>query len=203
MKKISFIVTLLLTYSLSTTVMPQRDRRRAGDNRSPWETPGRSILGLDWGPFGPRNFEELVDASVLIVRGTVTDIQPTYPNDSASYLVTPIVLSVSDSLKDEEGITDSQIIVRQLGGTYRGHTQTVHGQPPFLKGDEYILFLRKLPTDKEDIYEPIRLSVGRFQIKDEKVYPEIRTGLIGQPHMGKDVVLFIREIRSILGEGER
>lgn len=82
------------------------------------------------------SLEEMIDASTLIVRGTVSSAKV---SQGDSLLQTEYSVSVAEVLKGTQGL--AEVTVSLPGGDAGGVRQTLAGVPSLEAGKEYVLFL--------------------------------------------------------------
>ena len=101
---------------------------------------------------------QLVDASELIVRGTVTEIWTELDADGKVW--TRAQVAISDVLKGDHATR--AVVVDQLGGTFGGTTTTMPGAVRFSVDEDVVLFLETLGSGH---MVPVGLTQGKFTVR--------------------------------------
>jgi hypothetical protein len=86
----------------------------------------------------PMSLERLTEVSSLVVRGRSVQSWSAWDNDR-HLIYTYTRFQVERSLK---GHAEASLVVRQIGGSAGGYTQTVAGVRQLSPGEEAVLFLR-------------------------------------------------------------
>jgi hypothetical protein len=94
----------------------------------------------------PATVEQLVDASDLIVRGTVTEVWT--EADDRGTVWTRTQIEVTSQLKGAE--VDS-VVVDQLGGVFHNDYAIVLGSPRFSPGEDALFFLEHLGNGRTSV----------------------------------------------------
>ncbi|MCZ2155828.1 MAG: hypothetical protein LC114_18325 [Bryobacterales bacterium] len=110
------------------------------------------------------SFEELIDSSTLVVRGTIVESSAA---PSRQRIETTYKVLVSETLKGisggpEETPRGHTLTVSLPGGAAGGIRQTVAGVPRLETGAEYILFLWRAKSGR---LLPIGMSQGVFRVE--------------------------------------
>ncbi len=117
--------------------------------------------------------EQLVDASELIVRGTVVEVWAEIDDRGAVW--TRAQVEIDDVLKgDADALT---VVVDQRGGTYAGRTYQTGGAARFSVGEEALLFLETLESGR---VVPVGLVQGKFTIQMD---PYVRQAVVQRVSM--------------------
>lgn len=98
--------------------------------------------------------DQMVDASDLVVRGTVTEVWTEL--DDRGTVWTQVQVEVGEVLKGDPSTT--HLVVSQIGGVHMETYQLVPMAPRFSVGEEAYLFLEQLPNGRLSV-------VGMFQGK--------------------------------------
>ncbi len=102
--------------------------------------------------------EQIVDASELIVRGTVVEVWSELDENGAVW--TRAQVDVTEVLKgDPETAT---VVVDQRGGTYAGRTYETGGSARFSVGEDALLFLETLSGGH---VVPVGLVQGKYTVR--------------------------------------
>lgn len=105
----------------------------------------------------PLGFDELVDFSERVVRGTVVKTRCEWRSSADSrFIVTIVTIRVDETVL---GPDDDTVELHFLGGQLDGKTLEVAGQPVFEIGDEEILFVK---GNGESICPLVGMFYGRM-----------------------------------------
>jgi len=104
---------------------------------------GVSLARADVAPKWSLN--ELVDFSEVVVSGRVVRVASGF-DATVQTPYTYVTLDVGEVLKGSVPV--SQIVLKQIGGEYRGEQFVVLGQPSFVVGEEVVAFLEVRPRDQ-------------------------------------------------------
>src|SRR6185503_7609143 len=116
--------------------------------------------------------DRMVSEAELIVRGTVTDVQPRW-SDEDSTIYTYVTLSDVDVIHGEHS---GPLTLRFEGGEIGDHRVEVDGMPAFRKGEEEILFVRAGQAGASPV---VGLFQGRFKVARGLVHDYAGTPLVG------------------------
>lgn len=117
--------------------------------------------------------EQLVDASELIVHGTVVEVWAEL--DQVGAVWTRAQIEVTDVLKgDPETLT---VIVDQRGGTYAGRTYQTGGAARFSVGEEALLFLETVESGHT---VPVGMVQGKYTVQ---IDPHLRAPVVHRVSM--------------------
>ena len=192
--RIALLLFVAVSIVSSTVLLGQR--RRAGEELEPIDTtkPQVAITQFHADPLTPRTFERLIASSDLIVEGIVTDILGSYLNgpNHLAMVSTDAEITIRSVLKPAGSRDNGRVTVRLSGGKVGQFHEIIEAQPPFVVGEEYVLFLKR--RSDAPVYYPIGYSRGRFKIIEGRVYPKFTTDVVGKHHVGKDLDLFVDEI---------
>lgn len=102
--------------------------------------------------------DDLIVSSRAIVHGTVTQIESRF-DPAGQSIYTYFTLHLQQVFKGN--ISDSTIVVRQLGGRVGGFQQVVYGSPEFAVGEEVLLFLN---TADDGALRVAHLCLGKYSV---------------------------------------
>lgn len=102
--------------------------------------------------------EQLVDASELIVRGTVVEVWSELDERGAVW--TRAQISVSEVMKGDAEVTT--VVVDQQGGTYGGRTYESGAAARFSPGEDAVLFLERLESGR---VVPVGMVQGKYTVQ--------------------------------------
>ena len=106
--------------------------------------------------------EDMARDAVAIVRARVVHSGTQMViNDGSFDPYTVTTLEVLDWIKGE-GQT-AQVVVRELGGTYRGGGMWIDGTPRYALGEEVVVFLERDPLDAS-YFRTYAMSQGKFVV---------------------------------------
>ncbi len=200
--RVRIALLFFVTVSIVSSTVLSGQRRRAGEAREPIDTtqPHVAITGFFPDPMLPTTFEALIARSDLIVEGIVTNILGSYLNgpDRMGLINTDSEISIRSVLKTTGSRNRGRVTVRLFGGKVGELHEIVETQPPFVVGEEYVLFLERVSDAPSEVYYPIGFSRGRFKIIEGRVYPNILTDSVGKRHVRKDLDLFVDEIVQLI-----
>lgn len=103
------------------------------------------------------SLEELTSESELIVHGKILSIESDWEDNTHSSINTYVLMMVDEYIK---GYGNSQILIKQFGGTMGDLSQVIPGSPQFTEGEEVILFLQR----HGEFYEIHSIALGCFRI---------------------------------------
>jgi hypothetical protein len=116
--------------------------------------------------------DRMVSESELIVRGTVSDVEPRW-SDEDSTIYTYVTFDQVDVIAGEHA---GPLTLRFEGGQIGDHRVEVDGMPTFRKGEEEILFVRGGQRGSSPV---VGLFQGRFKVAKGLVYDHEGTPLVG------------------------
>ncbi|MDQ8736882.1 hypothetical protein [Paenibacillus sp. LHD-38] len=139
----------------------------------------KNVVTVTSGEIALKDKKALVDEANVIVRGTVSEIKPSFwsnPNgekgqDVRNIIQTDIVVNVEEVYKNEL-FNEKSVTVRIDKGKVGNYISKSEGYPEFDLKEEVILFLSKddgdLANPAENYYVLTGMSQGKF-IKDKEV----------------------------------
>ncbi|MDH4068885.1 MAG: hypothetical protein OEV30_00520 [Ignavibacteria bacterium] len=107
------------------------------------------------------SLDQLTNDSDLIVHGTVLSSHSTWEDQS---IYTYTTIRVTETLK---GPSETEIVVKQLGGAVGDTRAEIDGSPVLNPGDELVLFLR----DWQESYWIHSIVLGKFSVLRENGVP--------------------------------
>jgi hypothetical protein len=105
-----------------------------------------------------QNIDSLTQSSDAVVRGKVKTTQSRWSADHMR-IITEVTIEVAEFFK---GGSSSTLIVQQPGGEIDGIGQKVSGLASFSEGEEVVLFLEHLETDK---YRVAGMAQGKYRVE--------------------------------------
>ena len=119
------------------------------------------------------------------------------PQPGEEYIInTEAEVTVSRILKPpvaSELAVGSTLVIREHGGQVGKLKHIVPKEPMVAQGEEYLLFLHRLPTERE-LYRPWASTIGKFKVVNSRIFPMNNTDRVAGPQLGKEVQQFTREI---------
>jgi hypothetical protein len=124
------------------------------------------------------NLKEMVASSTLVIRGTVTEISPSYrvipesvsleklpPEKAANvgYLMTDVIVKVDQVLYSLSKLAETSIVVSHLGGEDVRGKYVMEGEPLSQQDLSYIFFLEQ---SNDGRYVIVGGSQGRYTIQN-------------------------------------
>jgi len=150
----------------------------------------------------PAEFTEMVAASQIVVRGTVTDVRA-YETSGRRTIETLVTVRVAEAYKGGPGAT---VYVRVPGGQVGRYRRIMVGAPVFAMGDEVVLFLTgrapAVPTPyglTQGVYRVVRGADGRASVAP---FPSTGPGRVvrGDPARRQiDLEAFAFQVRALIG----
>lgn len=114
---------------------------------------------------------ELVEKSPSIIRGHVVDVNPHVYNEKTEIPYTVITIKVSQSIKGSLKKHDTFQLALIGGFSPKGTFGFVAGAPVFKKGEDLVLFTRKIGIEGfGTVYGITAFSQSKFIVDSEKVY---------------------------------
>ena len=117
--------------------------------------------GVDSTVVAFKSLEELTKESVMIVKGTVTDILTEW-NSEHTLIISFVTIRIEKRYKGKIDITADTIVVRQIGGELEGYFTEVVGAPKFTVGEEVVLFLE--PAEN-NFYHVFGMFQGKYRLE--------------------------------------
>jgi hypothetical protein len=105
-----------------------------------------------------QDIASLTQSSDAVVRGKVKATQSRWSADHKR-IITEVTIDVAEFFK---GGGSSTLVVRQPGGEIDGIGQKVSGLASFSEGEEVVLFLERLETDK---YRVNGMAQGKYRVE--------------------------------------
>jgi hypothetical protein len=107
----------------------------------------------------PLSVEDMTQRATQVVEGRATALWSAW-DENEHLIYTYTRFSVARALK---GAAQSEVVVRQMGGSAGGYHQHVSGVESFALGEEAVLFLR--PSTRAGSYAIVGLVQGNFRIR--------------------------------------
>lgn len=146
-------------------------------------------LSASAGPASDISDETMVNGARAIITGRVTRIESGW-DAARNNLFTHITIAVSQVLKGE--ITDSTIVIEQIGGIANGKQRWLVGSPEFSLDEEVLLFLK---TDREGVLHTAYLGRGKYSIRDGQLRAQGRI-------VDENAARYIENIRTLIGQNQ-
>src|SRR5262249_41420313 len=105
-----------------------------------------------------QNIDSLTQSSDAVVRGKVRATQSRWSADHKR-IITEVTIEVAEFFK---GAGSSTLVVQQPGGEIDGIGQKVSGLASFSEGEEVVLFLEHLETNK---YRVAGMAQGKYRVE--------------------------------------
>jgi hypothetical protein len=128
-----------------------------------WAGLGWIVFNAGAGSFAERPFEDTIQSSAAVIRGTVGNTVRTEWGDSptgSKAIYTFSEFNVSEWLKGDA--SGNRVLIRQLGGEKDGQAMQVPGVPSLHQGEELVLVLRNGGSDST--FDIQGMSLGRYEI---------------------------------------
>jgi len=152
-------------------------------------------------------FSDFTASAPNVVRGIVSNVhaENAVTDDGGKTVYTFATLSVEEVLKG--GIHDSNITLRQLGGSTNEMTIEIPSSPEFHENEETVVFLGDEQEDHS--YEVTGLELGKYDLKDvngDKVltggifnYSRTPTGITPDPRLQENRTPWsLNRLRSLI-----
>lgn len=110
----------------------------------------------------PLSLEQMVDASDLVVRGSVESVW--VEQDAKGRLWTRATVRVLETLKGHADV-DDYVTVEAAGGTLGDLQMVVAGSARYSEGEEAVLFLTDKPT--RGVYGTVSMGLGKFTVRPD------------------------------------
>lgn len=110
----------------------------------------------------PLSVEQMVDASDLVVRGTVESVW--VDEDDHGHIYTRALVRVDESLKGNADVGD-YVTVEAAGGVSGNRQMIVAGSARYSVGEETLLFLTDKPA--HGVYGTVAMGKGKFTVRPD------------------------------------
>jgi hypothetical protein len=132
------------------------------------------------------SLEELTREADVIIRGRIQKVG-SQPTADRSNITTVVEVAVVDQWKGQKA---SSLFLNQPGGSAGGITQAVPGLPRFFPGEEVILFLKRIESDR---FATVGGKQGKFVVKtDPQSKKEFVADLTGKSQAASDFLIHLR-----------
>jgi hypothetical protein len=96
-----------------------------------------------------------------VVRATVSDVRSQW-DAARMHIYTDVTLRVEEAYKG----TGARVVhVRHLGGTVDGVAMLTVGESHFDRNEEVLVFLRRNPDPKVEVYQVVAMARGKFHVE--------------------------------------
>jgi hypothetical protein len=132
------------------------------------------------------SLEELTREADVIIRGRIQKVG-SQPTADRSNITTVVEVAVVDQWKGQKA---SSLFLNQPGGSAGGIAQAVPGLPRFFPGEEVILFLKRIESDR---FATVGGKQGKFVVKtDPQSKKEFVADLTGKSQAASDFLIHLR-----------